>query len=205
MQKGLLWNVRFFKVELCLGSDLKFLLTALGMQSASSSFPCPFCTTSQEQRADPKLKADFFNPPPRVRNLQNIVKDCDQLQHGVQFMPLLRIEPELIIPDTLHMRIRIFGKLLENVIREFYHMDCEENVKSTRATSRHIEFLTKLIRECGVLIYIQPQNDPGAKGKSFFIINWGGRQNSSARNATKVEREVASKHRSHGVASVEEI
>ncbi|XP_064472473.1 uncharacterized protein LOC135386904 isoform X1 [Ornithodoros turicata] len=154
----------FVPLNVCLGADLKFLLTVLGMQSDFSAFPCPFCTASQTQRGDYREPVHVFNEPPLARTLKTMENDCDHLRNGVQFVPLLNIEPYNIVPDVLHMRMRVFDRLFDNVLKEFQDMDTKLSVQTGSREEKYVEAFKTIVGECGVRVYISAENE-GQNGK----------------------------------------
>lgn len=137
-------------LTVCLGADLKFLLVVLGLQSASSKYPCPFCFATESERSSPSLPLSHFNDL-CARTLDNLKKDCDSLSHGVQHEPLLQMEPALVVPDILHMKIRIVDRLLQSLVLEFEEFDLAAQVNDVEASKdHHVQCLVRLVRSCGV-------------------------------------------------------
>lgn len=169
---GITVDGRFIPVRICLGSDLKFLLLVLGLQSASSDHSCPFCTATKKMRANPSMMAGAFNSPPLQRTLQNLFRDNDEMRNGVHLTPLFQIEPKNIVPDTLHMKIRILDKLLQNVIQEFLDMDCANNVRCAAVKEDNINVIRQLLFDCGARIHIFGENQ-GPNGRMFSSFTGG--------------------------------
>lgn len=56
---GLQMDDLFFKLKVCLGADLKFLLLIFGIQAASSNHSCPFCFASKAEWSDKNHSASY--------------------------------------------------------------------------------------------------------------------------------------------------
>ncbi|KAH6920620.1 hypothetical protein HPB50_028391 [Hyalomma asiaticum] len=122
-----------------------------GLQSAAPMYPCPFCRATDADRTNPALPASHFNQPPLAITRENLRSDCDSKNHSVQYRPLLDIDPGLIIPDVLHMKMRIVNRLLEYVLMEFEDLDDEAPLRNPDATKQeHVDVFVELVRSCGV-------------------------------------------------------
>lgn len=156
-----------FRVKVCLGADLKFILLALGLQSASSNFPCPFCIADANERTNIDLEITHFNAPPIARTRDNMKSDCDELKHGVQFSPLFDIEPSAVVPDTLHMTIRICHRLLDALVIELDDLDCQAKVQNPTSKNEHMAKFIALINSLGVRFDVWEDDK---KGHAFTTL-----------------------------------
>lgn len=102
------------------------------------------------------MPSSHYNVPPLARNLENIKCGCNALVHGVQFPPIFSAESALIIPDTLHMCLRILHRLLK--VENF---DCERQVRDPRAKSDSVPKFVDAIRERGVKFAIWQDKKKG--------------------------------------------
>ncbi|KAH7935404.1 hypothetical protein HPB52_007376 [Rhipicephalus sanguineus] len=165
---GLEVDGRFFPLTLCLGGDLKFLLLVFGMKGASSNFGCPFCLANKHEWSDDTLSGAYFNGAALVRTQDNLRTHAENLMFGVQYVPLIRIEPKLTFPDTMHMRVRVLDRLLDNVLQEFEDMDSKEGVVTGVTTTSHVDQFVQLVRQCGVQLHVL--KDASHKGRTFTAL-----------------------------------
>lgn len=105
------------KLDFYLGGDLKFLLLILGLNSASSDYACLWCTVHKNNRWDMSKPMSFYNEKPHKRTIESIRKLWKSDENfGCIHEPLLDIPVENVIPDELHLLLRITDRLLQNVI-----------------------------------------------------------------------------------------
>lgn len=154
-------------VIVCLGSDLKFLLMVQGMQSASSRYPCPFCRANLKQRSSAAATTEEFNEPPLLRTLKNMREDCLAEEHGMKAVPLFNIDPAFVIPDILHMRIRLVNRLIDGLIVEAMDRDNRDKVINLSSKNTHVEAIVGAINSCGVKFEVWEDE---RKGKNFTSI-----------------------------------
>lgn len=169
-QRGILVDDKFVSVDLCFGADLKFILLLQGMQSAASSHPCPICKASKEERSNPSIPSGFFNSSAMTRTLDGMKKDCDNMTNSVRYPPLLMIEPSRVVPDIMHMGMRIVDRLVENLILEMQDKDSSIKVCNTSAKEDHVAKLIAIIHDCGVSIHLFSSNDSKHQGRSFSSL-----------------------------------
>ncbi|KAL1482502.1 hypothetical protein MTO96_033749 [Rhipicephalus appendiculatus] len=165
---GLDVDGKFFPLKICLGADLKFLLLVLGLKSASSLHPCPFCLSAKARWADETLSAAYFNSLSLARTQQRLREHSDKVLYSVQYTPLLAIEPTDVFPDTLHMAMRIVDRLLDNVLAEFEDMDAQASATSTVATHSNVERFVRMVRDCGVPFDVHISGP--CKGRAFTSL-----------------------------------
>ncbi|KAL1482737.1 hypothetical protein MTO96_033587 [Rhipicephalus appendiculatus] len=154
-------------VSICLGSDLKFLLLVQGLQSASSKYPCPFCRASPKQRCKVGSNIDDFNKPPLLRTLTNMREDCIVEEHGMKTIPLFTIEPRFVVPDVLHMRIRVVNRLIDGLLAEAEDRDNRDRVANVSGKGVHIDAIVHAINSCGVKFEVWKEEK---KGKNFSSL-----------------------------------
>lgn len=71
-------------------------------------------------------------------------------------LPLLSIEPVNVIPDELHLFMRIFDVLIRNLID-----DVIDKAKVRKEQGGYLDSLVKSIRDCGVTFSVWSSKDQG--------------------------------------------
>ena len=141
------------KLECFLGGDMKFLLMILGVASATSNHACLWCKVHNDYRWD-RSKADmtFYNLDPNRRTLADI-KQCSRSKcFGYINEPLIDIALDHIVPDELHLLLRVTDRILQNVIDEVLERDAIENFNRPRGQPNGV-FLSNLVignNDCGI-------------------------------------------------------
>ena len=105
-----------YNVDICLGSDIKFIEILLGLGTAASKHVCPWCHVSKTDISDISKPFDYYQSSEMKRTAANLKANAKTETLGLKHHPLLDIEPENIIPDNLHLLLRISDKLLKNLI-----------------------------------------------------------------------------------------
>ncbi|KAH9384437.1 hypothetical protein HPB48_026444 [Haemaphysalis longicornis] len=158
------------KVSICLGSDLKFLLVVLGLQAASSRYPCPFCRADPKERSAAGANSNQYNEPPFVRTCANMREDCANEDRGMKYIPLFSIDPRCVIPDLLHMKIRIVNRLIDGLLAESEDRDNREKVQNLNAPSSHLKNSVAAINSCGVKFEVWEEEK---NGRTFTSLAGG--------------------------------
>lgn len=139
---------------------MKFISLILGLCGATGVFACPWCKVSKESRGDTSKSYDFYNSEQMARTLAEINSCASKKLYGVKNLPLINIELCHVIPDELHMLMRIFDVLLRNLIDDA--KDKDDIAKLKKETGDYLETLVEKIRSCGVTFNIwQPRYGKG--------------------------------------------
>lgn len=141
-----------YDLEFFLGGDMKFISLILGLCGATGVFACPWCKVSKESRGDTSKSYDFYNSEQMARTLAEINSCASKKLYGVKNLPLINIELCHVIPDKLHMLMRIFDVLLRNLIDDA--KDKDDIAKLKKETGDYLETLVEKIRSCGVTFNI---------------------------------------------------
>lgn len=133
------------KLDFFLGGDLKFLLLILGLNSASSDYACLWCTVHKNDRWDMSKPMNYYNEKPHMRTIEDIktLWQCDE-NFGCIHEPLLDIPVTNVIPDELHLLLRITDRILQNVIDEVLERDAIDDFQKARGQPKGV-FIAKLI------------------------------------------------------------
>lgn len=159
------------KLNFFLGGDLKFLLMIMGMNAACSHYACLWCKVHKENRWDTSKSYDYYYSDEMKRTLQDLEDLCKLKDgnYGCINEPLLKIELTNVVPDELHLLLRITDVLLKNVIDEATERDAVEDLLKTRGQKKgiHLEKLIKSINDLGITFSIW--NKKNADGSESSI------------------------------------
>ena len=120
-----------YQIEFWLGGDLKFILIMLGMNAANSGHPCPFCILHKSQFSN-NICGHKIN-----RNLSDST-------YGQIHAPIFKfIKIENVIPDCLHMGMRITDKLENNLKSDIEQLDntFSENLERNENFESYVDYL----------------------------------------------------------------
>ena len=124
------------------------------------------------------LSADHYTKGSMKRTLSTL-RACSALPSsrpvsqrlGSQHSPVLKIEPDNIVIDELHLLLRIGDVLIRNIVFELV----QTGRRGSNAISTHFESLSSFARECGVTFRVWECRDPYGKpsGKYDFTSLMG--------------------------------
>lgn len=132
---------------------MKFLLMIMGINSATADYACLWCKIHKDDRWDTSKPFSHYNEAPQWRNLEEIKKMCHSKDSfGCINEPLINIPLTNVIPDELHLLLRITDKLLQNVIDEVLERDAVEDFSKTKGQTKgiHLSKLVKVINSLGI-------------------------------------------------------
>ncbi|XP_048575576.1 uncharacterized protein LOC125556804 isoform X1 [Nematostella vectensis] len=155
---GILVNGLEYTIDWVMCADWKFMACILGINSPCALYFCIWCECSK------RMIRDFSIPQwPITRTLNQCRArvGCPNAK-GVQCLPLVDIEFTKVIPDTLHLKLRIMGKLLNQVAC----WAIEQNVK--KAMEEAIEALG--VRFC----FYDVQDDSGKTTTKWSSLDCDG-------------------------------
>jgi len=136
--EGLKIDGEHFDVEWYCCSDWKFLALVYGLNAACSKFFCIWCFCTKDMIND----LDVEDWP-----IERDLADCERLakksttdgRKGCKQPPLLKIPFQFVVVDTLHMFLRIMGRLFHQVIEAVVNKECEEVLTAEMAKIK-VEF-----------------------------------------------------------------
>lgn len=104
---------KIYKIELFLGGDLKFLNCVLGLQANNGKYSCIYCLCPSDKRHDMSLGWDVS------RTIRSITENARVKKLGCVNTPLFDFIPvDHVVPDLLHLFLRITDRLLSKVVWE---------------------------------------------------------------------------------------
>lgn len=130
-----------FKVKFLLGGDMKFLHEIMGLSACNSSHSCYICKAPKEDffKNDLKqfvdLKRSTHEQTEKLKSVKKKIFDIhSESVEGYLHEPIFKFIPyENVIFDTLHLSLRLPGKLIKLVMHELKTLD--------NSTSTNIEDL----------------------------------------------------------------
>lgn len=151
-----------FDVHFYLGGDWKFIAAVCGLDAANSTFSCIWCNYAKNQRHCLETQWSIVDEDKGARTTQSII-DASKLPkrstscYNVSHEPLFTSIPiHRVIPDNLHLFLRIADVLINLLITELRRQDGIDKCKQLdRSKARHVTVYEKyLTRFPSSLIYI---------------------------------------------------
>lgn len=106
-------------------------------------------------RYDMSKDGEFYNCDLMTRTLEEMISfGRTSHKYCCANVPLLKISPDHIVPDELHLLLRIVDRLLRNIIYEVTEWDSEDAVV-TGTSTRHLTRLVETINSCTVVLHFQ--------------------------------------------------
>lgn len=127
-------------------------------------------------RGDMSKPDSFYNTPP-MRRTTDELREFANKKTGENYCcchePLLNIPLDHIIPDELHLMLRVTDILLENLIEDAMQWDDKESSlsggkKNLAEKSRHVKNLVKSINSCGVTFHLWEKKNADGKGSGTW-------------------------------------
>lgn len=161
-------NGRQINLDFFLGGDYKFLLLLMGLSGATSNHACLWCKVHKDERWNMSYNIQYFNSPEMKRDLKDLRESAEKKSGNYCCVnpPLLNIELDHIIPDELHLLLRIIGNLVADAV-EWDRSDNWNKKKSERKNTHVIE-LTETIRACGISFDIWEKSNADGKGSGTY-------------------------------------
>ena len=114
-----------FPIEYYLCGDLKFLAIVIGIECATATYSCVWCTCASSERYDMSKDWSITDVDKGARTIDSIIsshKKCESKQMGYINPPLFQTIPvDHIILDILHLYLRItdvlFNLLITDILR----------------------------------------------------------------------------------------
>lgn len=162
-------NLEFF-----LGGDYKFILLMTGLSGATSHYACAWCKVHKDERWNMQYDLEYYNSSELKRTLQDLresgAKKKSKQNYCCVNPPMLNIELDHVIPDELHLLLRIMDVLIENLVREALAWDLSDNwnKKKSEQTNTHLTELKETIRSCGISFDIWEKRNADGKGSGQY-------------------------------------
>ena len=103
-----------------LEGDYRFILMMLSLKGAIANYPCAWCKIHKSGRWKMDLHYTYYNELPLSRSLQEIQDMCKRSNDNFccDKQALFNIGLDHIVPDELHLLLRLIDILTENVMLE---------------------------------------------------------------------------------------
>lgn len=95
-----------------------------------------------------------------IRSLNDIISCSKQSSLGVVNTPLMLIEVDHIIPDELHLMLRVTDVLTRNVILHAVELDIA--AKRQHQTVHYLSTLVSCVQECGITFKVWTDDKSGS-------------------------------------------
>ena len=118
-----------YKIQKFLGGDWKFLAICAGIKSANSNYPCIWCKTKKHSSNRNNYKSENWSIKPINNNNRSLQEANEIISNGKeafchQYSPIFNFLPfTSIIPDLLHLFLRITGKLSKIFFKKLQQED----------------------------------------------------------------------------------
>ena len=126
-EKNIEVNGKQINLDFFLGGDYKFLLLLMGLSGATSNHACLWCKVHKDERWNMSYNIQYFNSPETKRDLKDLRESAEKKSGNYCCVnpPLLNIELDHIIPDELHLLLRIMDVLNGNLVADAVEWDRE--------------------------------------------------------------------------------
>ena len=123
-------------------------------------------------RGDMDREDDYYDKEPLKRTLQEI-QEMAAMSSGENYccmhQPLLNIPLDHIIPDELHLMLRVSDILIKNLIEDAMQWDDKEQVTGTMCPKgMHLKRLVSTICSCGVSFSVWEKPNADGKGSGTY-------------------------------------
>ena len=158
-----------FEIEFMLGADWKFLAMSVGIESATSDYFCIWCKCKASERYDTSKLWSISDTQKHARTISEIKRLASlnkkgNLKYGCINQPLFpTIHITHVIPDILHLFLRISDTLINLFIMELRRMDGIEKIKmkefsksNANCLHAYVEFLNK---DCKISFHMYLEKD----------------------------------------------
>ena len=153
-----------YGIEFFLGADWKFLALVVGIEAANARYSCIWCTCPSEERFDISKEWSFTDKEKGARTIEDIrrltaLKKRGSEKFGCARLPIFPSIPiDHVIPDVLHLFLRICDILINLLILELRRLDGIEKSKlqtfdrnKTKHITKYEEFLNN---ECKISFHM---------------------------------------------------
>ena len=147
-----------YAIEWFFTADLKFLALCGGIEAANSRFACVWCKCPSEDRFDVTKEwsvRDIDKGARTINEIQTLAKlpkSRKDKKYGCVRQPVFPYIPvDHIIPDTLHLFLRVTDVLINLLIRDLRRLDALKNSKSNLNIDKYITFLKE---KCKISFHI---------------------------------------------------
>ena len=141
-----------FNIEYYLCADWKFLAICVGIDAANATYACIWCKCPSSDRHDISKTWSLTDPGKGARSIEEI-QNCAKKRknakdkYNCSRQPIFPIPLDHIVPDILHLFLRITDVLINLLILELRRLDSIEKVSSHSKDSTLLEKYEKYLNE----------------------------------------------------------
>ena len=161
------------KLDFFLGGDYKLILLILGLSSATSNHACAWCKIHKDERWNMMHDLNYYCSSELKRTLKDLKESCTK--HSKENFccinpPLLNIELDHVLPDELHLLLRIMDVLTGNLVKDAINWDLQDNwnKKKCEHVHTHLTDLKDAIRSCGIPFDIWEKRSADGKASGQY-------------------------------------
>lgn len=122
----IIYGGKTYKINFYLTGDMKFLNMVMGLSSNQSLYSCVWCVCTSTQRADTSKKWSMRDTEHGARTLENnkAWAKLKKNNYSCIFPPMFdKIGITHIVPDVLHLYLRMSDQLINQLILELMRLD----------------------------------------------------------------------------------
>lgn len=152
-----------FNIQFFLGADIKYLAICLGIQAANAKYSCIWCKCPAEERHDTsKSWCSVEDGRRTVEEIQHLALGKNTGKYSCIHQPLFPSIPiDRVVPDILHLFLRISDILINLLILELRRMDGIEKLKNNEfnqtAAQQLNTYITYLNDCCKIPFHMYPE------------------------------------------------
>ena len=102
-----------YEIDIFFGGDMKFIQIFLGLCGATGNYACPWCLVNKQDRTDLSKHEAHYESVEMLRTAEKLKSNASTKSFGSKNKPLIDIEPSKIVPDELHLLLRISDILFQ--------------------------------------------------------------------------------------------
>ena len=155
-----------YNIKFHMGGDMKYLAICLGIEAANSTYACIWCKCPADERHDTSKSWSSVEEGARtIDEIQKLaLKKKKDLKYGCIHEPIFPSIPvDRVIPDILHLFLRISDILINMLILELRRMDGIEKLKTKefkQSTVKNLNtYITYLNINCKICFHMYVDKD----------------------------------------------
>ena len=167
--KSITVNDVVYTIEFFLGADWKFLALCVGIEAANAKYSCIWCTCPSESRHDTSKTWSITNETEGAQTIKKIQDLAKLTKRGAQKYSCARqpLFPSIcidhVIPDVLHLFLRICNALINLLILELRRLDGIDKCKLhtfDRSAATHVAKYEQFLKEkCKISFHMYVDKD----------------------------------------------
>lgn len=153
--KEIVIDKKTYQIDLFLTGDMKFLNCAMGLDSNNCNFSCVWCVCPANLRHDSSRSWSAFDPDLGCRTVESIVSCSNEKsaakKKNCSRSPLFCFIPVIhVVPDTLHLLLRVTDRLFLKLIAELRTLDnIAEHVRGVLPVGGNVKKFEKFVKGLG--------------------------------------------------------